>query len=324
MPLVAPPLTTSEVDAPVAGVAFTRTYKPQLRPSGASYDPADHGGTVDLVELFTTAPVGGTYTGSPMASAGPAVKTGTGQYQFSIPALSAGTYYARTTWHPDSSTAIVYDTDDTIVVYPFAGSFSTTALCSLTEVKLQLNKGGVLGTTATNDDPEIQSYIDSVTAPIEDYCGRILQAAVTEFHDVRGGTIVLREENVTSITSVTEYIGPTPYVLTQILHPSDTSAYAFRVDPSIPTILNRYSSGNKTRFLGEVEVLMVAGMVSVPTAINLAARIISQHLWETQRGARPLPTQGPSDLVSVSGFDGLIPSRAVELLNRYRRTPGIA
>jgi hypothetical protein len=59
----------------------------------------------------------------------------------------------------------------------------------------------------------------------------------------------------------------------------------------------------------------VAGWgTSVPAAFGSFARIVVQHLWDSQRGPAALP-MGGGEMVTVPGFGFAIPNMAAELLN---------
>jgi len=69
-------------------------------------------------------------------------------------------------------------------------------------------------------------------------------------------------------------------------------------------------------WLPSMTITYVAGWgTSVPAAFNTAARIIVQHLWETQHGPSARPSMGGMDMIQPPGFSYAIPNRAAELLN---------
>src|SRR4029077_7956901 len=64
------------------------------------------------------------------------------------------------------------------------------------------------------------------------------------------------------------------------------------------------------QWLPGVNVTYVAGWgVSVPAAFNSAARIIIQHLWESQHGPSSRPSMG-DEMTTVPGFGYAIPNQA--------------
>ena len=79
---------------------------------------------------------------------------------------------------------------------------------------------------------------------------------------------------------------------------------------------------------GPWTVEYVAGRGTVPATINLAARIMVQHLWRTQYGAsRGLSSIGGGDDFSVNepvaGWGYAIPNRVLQLLEPYKLGPGM-
>ena len=219
----------------------------------------------------------------------------------------------------ETSTGIFSTDALTDIAFGLANVSVANALCTLAEVKLQLNKD------STADDDEIQSYIDSITDPVEDYCGAVLPRTVTETHRPNGAVLVLREERLSAIASVTEYVGITPYVLTAATNPSQASVYCYFSDPSSPTVIERWgASGYRQAFMGPVQVTYTAGFATVPTSLNLAARMIVQNIWTTQRGAQATNSVlANQDVVAVPGFAAPIPAEALLLMDRFRRVSGM-
>jgi hypothetical protein len=52
----------------------------------------------------------------------------------------------------------------------------------------------------------------------------------------------------------------------------------------------------------------------MPAAFNVAARIILQHLWETQHGPSARPSMGGEETMIMPGWGFAIPNQAAELL----------
>jgi hypothetical protein len=69
------------------------------------------------------------------------------------------------------------------------------------------------------------------------------------------------------------------------------------------------------------QVVYTAGWgTSLPTAFNLAARIVLQHLWEVQQGPGQRPTMGGGDVTRVyrdTGVGYAVPNRVLELMAPY-------
>lgn len=191
------------------------------------------------------------------------------------------------------------------------------ALCTLAEVKTQLNKSG------TGDDTELQSYIDAVKYPVEAWCGAVESATVTnEKHTDGGPCLVLRSEVVASVTTLTEFQGTTAHVYTEIATPASAGAYTYVRDGRLITRLD--AAGYEAAFGGPVYVTYTAGYATVPADINLAARMIVAEWWESQRGSVPLPLQGGQDADGLDAFRRFSLRRVEELLGHRRRLGGLA
>ncbi|WP_172384799.1 head-tail connector protein [Streptomyces sp. MNP-20] len=185
------------------------------------------------------------------------------------------------------------------------------ALLTLAEAKAQLN------ITDTANDTELQAYVDGVTAAIEAHVGPVENRTVTEKHDLsRCGVrqLVLRQTPAVSLTSVSPVLsGGTTYTVASL-------------DLDGPTgVVCRLDGG---RLYGPLRVVYVAGRGTVAPTINLAARIMVQHLWRTQYGAsRGLAAVGGGDDYSVTepvgGWGYAIPNRVLELLEPYKLGPAV-
>ena len=177
---------------------------------------------------------------------------------------------------------------------------------SLADAKTSLN----IKTTA--NDEELRSYINAATRVVEHYVGPV---AIRSFSEVRpsGSVLVLSRIPVVAVTSLAP------------VYPSGVTYTVADLDVDAETGIVRHLSG--LWFYGPQRVTYTAGRAVVADNWQVAARIIIQHLWQTQRGGSRRPGMGQSDdiieqqLVSVMGF--AIPRRAVELL-QPDQVPGIA
>ncbi|MBU8549790.1 phage gp6-like head-tail connector protein [Streptomyces sp. Babs14] len=184
------------------------------------------------------------------------------------------------------------------------------ALLTLAEAKAQLN------ITSDADDTELTAYIEAVGPVIERFVGPVEPQEVVETHDVPrdgGRVLVLRRLPVMSLTSVVPVLagGPAYDVGTLVLD-GDTGVVQ-RVD------------GGWLR--GPLRVTYQAGRANVPATINLAARMLVQHLWRTQNAGRgPVLAGGDDFSVSepVPGFGYAVPNRVLQLLEPFRLPPGVA
>lgn len=183
------------------------------------------------------------------------------------------------------------------------------ALLTLAEAKAQLD------ITTSTDDVELQAYVDSLTAVIERYVGPVENRTVTEV--VHGRTaIALTQVPVVSLTSLTPLMtGGVAVGTDEVFLDPDTG------------LVSRLDGG---AFVGGPwRAVYEAGRGEVPATINLAARILLQHLWRTQYGAsRGLAGIGGGEdyLVTepVSGWGYAIPNRVLQLLEPYKVPPGVA
>lgn len=184
------------------------------------------------------------------------------------------------------------------------------AVLTLADAKAQLNL------TVDTYDTELQVYIDAVTPVIEELIGPVDPREVVEQHDAGHGrdVLVVRATPVLSLTSVEPLqAGGISYdVAGLVLNPGTGE-------------IRRQDRGC---FRGLLNVTVQAGRTSVSPTINLAGRMLVQHLWRTQRPARGGALPGGGDDYSVSepvvGFGYAVPNRVLELLQPYRLPPGVA
>ncbi|MEU0691442.1 head-tail connector protein [Streptomyces uncialis] len=184
------------------------------------------------------------------------------------------------------------------------------ALLTLAEAKAQLD------ITTSADDTELQAYIDGLTAVIERHTGPVENRAVTETVNAHGATLALTQVPVVALTSLTPVLTGGPS-----LTPGEVALDGEH------GILRRLDGG---RFHGGPwTAVYTAGRGTVPPTINLAARILLQHLWRTQYGAsRGLGSVGGGDDYAVTepvpGWGYAIPNRVLQLLEPYKAAPGVA
>lgn len=234
--------------------------------------------------LTVTLPDGTTTVVTPVT----AVSTGT--YQYDYQTVQAGRHQARWVGTGSNPGAYVevFDVRDSTVPY----------IISLTDAKQQLNM------TGTSDDEELRTFLEAGSLVVARLRGEaIVRQTVVEEHYARG-RVALNCPPVLSLTSVVRVDGTFSWTVSD-LHVSPAGV----VKPKLG--LGLY---------GDIIFTYVAGYTVVPADTALAARIIIQHLWETQRGSRGVPRPGLSDGVVVAGY--AIPNRAVELLGAG--TAGVA
>lgn len=184
-----------------------------------------------------------------------------------------------------------------------------SSLITLAELKAQLN------ITSTQYDVELQAYADSVDAMVEDQIGVVINRSVSEVVKLDDFYIRLPTRPVVSLTSLASLDGSATYDVSQLAVTNGDAGLVERKDGG-------YISGAAWR--GKWTMTYVAGRgvsISAYPTINLAARIIGQHLWETQRGAASRPTMSGTETVQSPGMGFAVPNRAAELLNPYALPP---
>lgn len=169
-----------------------------------------------------------------------------------------------------------------------------------------------LDITSGGDDAELQDMLDAAVDVVENIVGPISPRPVTETHyAVSGPTLVTRRAPVASVTNLSTRLYPG-------LAWADQSVGDYVVDGDTGVI--RTATGYMLR--GDVTITYLAGYATVPTAVFLATLIIAANLWETQRGADPLPANSTDDISSANvGFAPAIPDRAKTLLEPFALAP---
>ncbi|MGW0647890.1 head-tail connector protein [Streptomyces umbrinus] len=183
------------------------------------------------------------------------------------------------------------------------------ALLTLEEAKAQLDIDG------TGDDVELQAYIDALTAPIERHIGPVEVREFTETIEGRSASVCLSHIPAVALVSV---------------EPAVDEGDALELSKLVldgATGIVRYRGGT---FAGTLwRWVYTAGRTEEMPTINLAARILLQHLWRTQYGAsRGLSAVGGGDDFNVTepiaGWGYAIPNRVLQLLEPYKVPPGVA
>ncbi|MFE0875354.1 hypothetical protein ACFW4X_10800 [Streptomyces smyrnaeus] len=181
------------------------------------------------------------------------------------------------------------------------------ALLTLAEAKAQLD------IETDSHDVELQAYIDAITAPIEGLVGVVVPREITETVRGQGPYLALTRVPVQALTSLTPIRDGGAAVDVATLHVDEASGVIERTGGG-------YFSG------GPWTAVYTAGRDSTPPTINLAARMLIQHLWRTQYGSARGAPSSDDYLVTepVPGFGYAIPNRVLELLEPYKQPPGIA
>ncbi|GIH91941.1 hypothetical protein ACFFMN_33955 [Planobispora siamensis] len=214
-----------------------------------------------------------------------------GAYHYDFTPSQAGRHIAR--W----VTTVPSGVDER--AFDVAAMWSQSGIVSIEDARVHLNL------TNTAEDAELREMIRAVTEPIERHTGVVLRRTVVEQH--RGGySLVLHKTPILSITSVTGIGSALDQDVAELL-PGEMSGVVRRRDGAWIS--------------GPVTVTYTAGRTDVPPHIRLAALMILQHLWETQRGAAT-PRFGSDEAVWDPRFGYAVPRRALELLGE--QVSGIA
>lgn len=199
----------------------------------------------------------------------------------------------------------------------FSDAFEVNAatpsyLVSLADAKRYLNI-----TTSTNDE-ELRTFIESATQVVEDIVGPVVVRTVTETHTRPGRVIILQQPPIISLISLTSSITGGLGYDASVLDIDPVTGIVRRLD-GLPLGSRAWVSPVPLR------AVYTAGRPIVPAAISMAANVIIDHLWETQRGhaqgVRPTPGGGRSS--PKKGPAPTLPHRALELLRPFRRTPAV-
>lgn len=199
---------------------------------------------------------------------------------------------------------------------------TVTSLVTLDDVYDTLNIKNPDGT----DDGELQGFIDAAQAVIEDIVGPVVPQTYTEVHSGRGPSIVLDHTPVISVTSVTEYIGVTPYALSDAELGGSTSAYSYSLDDPTAGIVSRRYNGLVGGFAAgnrNIQIVYVAGQATVPANVRLAALELIRMQWQPQQSGN-LPGVGTDDFSGINVMGFFVPNRVRELLVASQRGPAIA
>lgn len=187
-----------------------------------------------------------------------------------------------------------------------------TAIVSLDDAKEELN------ITGSDDDTELQGFIDGVAEVIEFLAGPVIQAEVTETKDGGNPRVFLDKRPVLSISSVIEY-APTAQTLTEEPLGGSYTNNGYRLDKA-KGILLRTKAGSASCFVsGEqnVTVTYTVGRNAVPAHIRSAALELIRTQWQPQQSGN-LPGVGEDEPgVTVLGY--FVPNRVAEMLQPSRQ-----
>ncbi|MFI7643739.1 head-tail connector protein [Nonomuraea sp. NPDC049400] len=215
------------------------------------------------------------------------INDSTGIYHYDYTTTATGRHIAR--W------ATVTPTSNDEEPFEVAPMWGEAGILSLGEAKKQLN----IDADDRDYDEEIAGFVRAITEACEKHVGALARTTYTEKH--RGGRgMVLLHSPALSLTSVVA------------IETSGTDQAVGDLDLDQPTGIVQRKDGGWMR--GPFRVTYVAGQTQIPAHVRLAALIILQHMWETQRGSMGGVRVGGADEVYDPRFGFSIPRRAQELL----------
>ena len=194
-----------------------------------------------------------------------------------------------------SGTLDVYD--------PFAEE-----VLSLDDAKDYLN----IAADNTAHDDEIASFIRTLLPTVEFFVGPVEPRTVRRnFHGY--GEVVLSPAPVISLTSVLHYSTPIDTAL-------------LTVDSETGIVY--YTDGVTAFPRGRLTFTFLVGRRTISANINHGAKVILDHLWQTQRGrgrtATTVRRQAADDTTFVPGLGYSVPNRAIEMLKPSSLRTGLA
>lgn len=270
--------------------------------SARLYDSTNTLANATTVSLTITLPDQTTTTVSPTNP--PAV---TGTYSYDYPAtggaLLAGRYVG--VWLFTLSTGKTTSYPEIFDVAPADPGY----IVSLAQAKAQTN------ITNSTDDDELGLYLASATRVVEYFVGPVVVRSYSQRISDRNPSLTYLPKLGPGLTPVLTLTSLTSLYTTG----TTWSAASVVVDPATGSI--RQSSGACITG-GPWTAVYTAGQRIVDSNWQLAALIIIQHLWTTQRGASGLPL-APQDEVYIPALGFAIPHRAADLL-KLDSVPGIA
>lgn len=215
----------------------------------------------------------------------------TGLYYYDFTPEQAGRHVARwVTTGPPGADEEPFDV---------AGIWSEAGIVSLADAKRQVKIG------RTDSDDELAEFVRAVNEICERHAGTVTRTACTERHRGGGRALLLNHRPIISVTSVTV---PGGHVL---------DADGYEPDTEAGVLLRMTGDYERCWEAGRITVVYIAGRTEVPAHIRQAARIMIQHLWETQRGNMGSVRATGADEVWDPRWGYSIPRRALELLGDH-------
>jgi len=225
----------------------------------------------------------------------------TGHYQYDYQTTVKGRHTGViTTTNPNTTKGLSFDVEEV----------PSTALVGLADMKNYLNETGT-----TNDD-EITEFMLVATDIIEDKTGSIVRRNITNEYQPVGQSLWLKQYPIISITSIN------PYLTIGVGYPVNMV--------TIDKASGRVQRLDGFPFVGgPFAVNYVAGLETVMPSLRHSAKIITAHLWETQRGGMTFLGSGPGptaddEMFFSRGKEYSVPRRALETIKPSNMGPRVA
>jgi hypothetical protein len=255
-----------------AAIGAAHRLTTEVRSNGILINPTSISVTIQLPDATTDGPFA-------------PVNDSIGVYHYDYTPATAGRHIARwVTSNPAGANEEPFEV---------AATWGEAGIISLDGGKKQLN----ISAADTSDDEEITGFIQALTAPIERIVGSVVRRTWVEKHP-GGCAVALLHPPVLSLTSVVA------------IRMGFSAPDLADLDLDGPTgIVERLDGG---QIYGPLRWTYLAGRSDVPANVDLAARLILQHMWDTQRGT--VVARFGADDVWDPRFGFTIPRRAQELL----------
>jgi len=251
-----------------------------------------------LTLLVKTAAVDGTWTTTGTYSSPTNDSTGTYHQDIPVTDLATTGHYQYAWTSTGTGAGVSFGEFD--IFDPFE-----TSVLPLQDAKDALN----IPQATTTSDAEIASYIATIKSNLEKATGGpLVNRTITERSEMLANQTVIpvRQRPLVSVTSIASASGGAIDISAGL--DLDANAGLIRRRLGLPFY------GPFFTWLPMVNVTYVAGWgVSVPATFNSFARVVIQHLWNSQRGPAALP-MGGGELVQIPGFGFMVPNLAAEML----------
>lgn len=197
----------------------------------------------------------------------------------------------------------------------------STDLLSLPDLKEELN----FRATDSSKDAKLRRWLSAANTAIENITGPIRPYPQTDYFDGGTTSVVLMARWVSTITSVRENWSGTDYFLTEQPIGLSTDGFGYTWDRDTNTLVRRLTNGQPTVFYPGVRNIAVAytgGLTTIPEDIQIAAAELIKH-WYRKSQPYQQAAYGATQADMEPAGNYLMPNAVLELLEPYRRPPGI-